>query len=294
MLRYGAIDIGSNGVRLLIADIINKRDGSVTFHKHTLLRVPIRLGDDVFHQGYISEAKANKMIQTMHTFHMLMEIYEVSKYFACATSAMRDAENGQRIVKACADKGINIQIIDGAQEAEIIYKGQLAQHVENDNTYLYIDIGGGSTEISVFHKGQLMDSKSFNLGTIRILDGRDKKEVWEEMHVWIANNTADYDVVYGIGSGGNANKLSRLINKSKDDKPFTAHQLEEMYRTLKDMTVEERIEDFELKADRADVIVPAANLLLNIMRSGKVENILTPRVGVVDGIIRSLIRKELS
>lgn len=230
----------------------------------------------------------------MHTFHMLMEIYEVSKYFACATSAMRDAENGQRIVKACADKGINIQIIDGAQEAEIIYKGQLAQHVENDNTYLYIDIGGGSTEISVFHKGQLMDSKSFNLGTIRILDGRDKKEVWEEMHAWIANNTADYDVVYGIGSGGNANKLSRLINKSKDDKPFTAHQLEEMYRTLKDMTVEERIEDFELKADRADVIVPAATLLLNIMRSGKIENILTPRVGVVDGIIHSLIRKELS
>ncbi|HLQ99825.1 MAG TPA: hypothetical protein VK102_05570 [Sphingobacterium sp.] len=293
-MRYAAIDIGSNGVRLLIADIIKKRDGSITFHKHTLLRVPIRLGNDVFIQGYISDKKVRKMVQTMHAFHLLMKIYDVSTYFACATSAMRDAKNGKKIVKACAEKGVNIKVIDGAQEAEIIYKGQLARHVENDKTYLYIDIGGGSTEISLFHKGELIASKSYNLGTIRILDGQDKAQVWSEMRKWVQKKTQSYNEIYGIGSGGNINKLSRLINKSKDDKPFDIYQLKDMKHVLSSLSIEERIEDFELKADRADVIVPAADLLLAIMEAGRLKNIMTPRIGVVDGIIRSLIRKELS
>lgn len=291
LVRYGAIDIGSNAIRLLIADIIDKGD-EVIYTKNTLLRVPLRLGDDAFINSKISESKFNDLVKTMSAFRSLMDVYKVSEYVACATSAMRESSNGKEIVKACKEAGVDIQIVDGKEEAQIIYGSHLIDKIEKDKVYLYIDIGGGSTEITLFAYGELIASKSFNIGTIRILDNQDSAETWDEMRRWVKEKTKGYKYIYGIGTGGNINKLSRIAN-SKDDVPISYAKLNAVYLYLKSFSLKDRIQVLQLRSDRADVIIPAAEILLTIMKVGQVKSILAPRVGMADGIIQMLINKNL-
>lgn len=289
-MRFAAIDIGSNAVRLLIADILRK-DNKISYTKNTLLRVPLRLGDDAFVDKKISTAKFEDMVKTMRAFKDLIDVYKVSDYVACATSAMRDSENGAQVVAACKEVGIDIRIIDGRMEAKIIYNAYLSGIMDRDKAYLYIDVGGGSTEISLFADGELKGSRSFNLGTIRILDNQDTPETWQDMRVWVKEITKGYKDIYGIGTGGNINKLSRIANKG-EDKPFSYAKLQAIYEHLNSYSLKDRIYDLGLRSDRADVIIPAAEIFLTIMKSGHLKNIVAPRVGLVDGIIQQLIHKN--
>lgn len=291
-MRFAAIDIGSNAIRLLIADILCK-DSKVFYAKNTLLRVPLRLGDDAFLNKKISPPKFEDMVKTMRAFKDLLDVYKVSDYKACATSAMRDSENGAQVVNACKEVGIDINIIDGGDEAKIIYNAYLSGIMDKDKVYLYIDVGGGSTEISLFANGDLKGSKSFNLGTIRILDKQDTPEIWEEMREWVKDMTKDYKEIYGIGTGGNINKLSRMVNNGQD-KPFTYAKLASVYEHLNSFTMDQRIHELGLRSDRADVIIPAAEIFMTIMKTGHLRNIVAPRVGLVDGIIQQLIMRNYS
>lgn len=290
-MRYAAIDIGSNAVRLLIADIIGQKD-QYNFKKNTLLRVPLRLGDDAFIQREISPKKAESLIKTMKAFRELMDVYQVEDYMACATSAMRDAKNGADIVAEVKKNGINIDIIEGAKEAEIIYNSHWDNKMEKDKVYLYIDVGGGSTELSLFANGVLVNSRSFNLGTIRILDNQDEPETWDELKEWVRSNTHMYKQVIGIGTGGNINKLARLSDE-KVDKPLSYAKLKAVYEHLASFSLKERIILLGLNEDRADVIIPASEIFLTIMKYGRLKQIIVPRVGLVDGVIRTLINRNL-
>ncbi|SFC81562.1 exopolyphosphatase / guanosine-5'-triphosphate,3'-diphosphate pyrophosphatase [Parapedobacter composti] len=291
-MRYAAIDIGSNAVRLLIADIIQNND-IVSFKKNTLVRVPLRLGDDAFIDRKISTSKATDLVKTMTAFRNLMDVYKVSEYMACATSAMREAENGTELLKEIKATGIDLEIIAGQEEAKIIYSSHIEQHLGNKKVYLYIDVGGGSTELSVFADTQLVASASFNIGTIRILDNQDKEETWEEMKAWVKTHTQPYKTIYGIGTGGNINKLSRLAS-NKEDKPISYAKLKSLYEYLNSFSLKDRINVLGLNNDRADVIIPACEIFLTLMKYGRLRQIIVPRVGLVDGIIQTLIDKHLS
>lgn len=286
-MRYAAIDIGSNAVRLLIADITDN-NGVFSFKKNTLVRVPLRLGDDAFINREISPAKAVNLVKTMAAFRNLMDVYNVSAYMACATSAMREAANGGALVKEIEAVGVDLRIIDGSEEARIIYNSHIERHLGNNKTYLYVDVGGGSTELSVFSDTALVASASFNIGTIRILDNRDNEETWDEMKAWIRSHTGSFKTVYGIGTGGNINKLSRLANK-KEDKPLSYAKLKSMYEYLSSFSLKDRINVLGLNNDRADVIIPACEIFLTVMKHGRLRQIIVPRVGLVDGIIQTLI-----
>ncbi len=290
-MRYAAIDIGSNAVRLLIADII-QNNGTISFKKNTLVRVPLRLGDDAFIDRHISEPKATDLVKTMVAFRNLMDVYKVSEYMACATSAMREAENSKSLVKEVKEVGIDLQVIGGSEEAEIIYNSHIEQHLGSKKAYLYIDVGGGSTELSVFADTKLVASASFNIGTIRILDNQDKEETWEEMKTWVKNHTRMFKTIYGIGTGGNINKLSRLAN-DKEEKPISYTKLKSLYEYLNSFSLKDRINVLGLNNDRADVIIPACEIFLTLMKYGRLRQVIVPRVGLVDGIIQTLIDKTL-
>lgn len=290
-MRYAAIDIGSNAVRLLIADIVQEKEG-FSFKKNTLLRVPLRLGDDAFIHQKLSSKKADNLVKTMRAFRELMDVYNVEDYMACATSAMRDVTNGPEVVKRVSEIGIDIAIIDGTKEAEIIYNSHLEAKMDMDKVYLYIDVGGGSTELSLFANAKLVNSKSFNLGTIRILDNKDEQETWDDLKEWVTTNTKMYKQVYGIGTGGNINKLSRLANE-KGDKPISYAKLKALYHYLTSYSLKERITLLGLNDDRADVIIPATEIFMTIMKYGHLKQIMVPRVGLVDGVIHTLIKKNL-
>lgn len=290
-MRYAAIDIGSNAVRLLIADII-RNDDVVSFKKNTLVRVPLRLGDDAFIDRRISDSKAEDLVKTMAAFRNLMDVYKVSEYMACATSAMREASNGRMLLREINDAGIELQIIDGSEEAKIIYSSHIEQHLNSNKAYLYIDVGGGSTEVSVFADAELVASASFNIGTIRILDNQDSEETWNEMRTWVKTHTQAFKAVYGIGTGGNINKLSRLANSNKEDKPISFAKLKSLYAYLSSFSLKDRINVLGLNHDRADVIIPACEIFLTLMKSGRLRQIIVPRVGLADGIIQTLIDKH--
>lgn len=290
-MRYAAIDIGSNAMRLLIAEI-QQEESDYIFVKDTLIRVPIRLGGDVFVNSRISDHKAGLLMKAMTAFRNLMDAYEVEDYMACATSAMRDSSNGPELVEAIRAIGIDLQIIDGNREAEIIYSSHIIDKLDPKKNYLYIDVGGGSTELSIFEKSKLTASKSFNIGTIRILDHQDKSETWDEMKAWIKTNAIDYTSLVGIGSGGNINKLFRLSGQAPGEL-LSIETLKSLADMLKSHTVDERIHKLGLKPDRADVIVPACKIFLNVMKWGRMKEIAVPRIGLVDGIIQTLIDKNL-
>jgi len=290
-VRYAAIDIGSNAVRLLIADII-RNDDIVSFKKNTLVRVPLRLGDDAFIDRRISESKAEDLVKTMAAFRNLMDVYKVSDYMACATSAMREAANGDSLLHKISDVGVDLRIIDGSEEAKIIYNSHIEQHLNSNKAYLYIDVGGGSTEVSVFADTKLIASASFNIGTIRILDNQDSEETWDEMRTWVKDHTRGFKAVYGIGTGGNINKLSRLANNNKEDKPISFAKLKSLYEYLSSFSLKDRINVLGLNQDRADVIIPACEIFLTLMKYGHLRQIIVPRVGLADGIIQTLIDKN--
>lgn len=290
-MRYAAIDIGSNAVRLLIADII-QNDKEVSFKKNTLIRVPLRLGDDAFLEKEISVKKTQELVKTMIAFRNLMDVYKVSDYMACATSAMREATNGKSIVELIKkEAAIDLEIVGGQREANIIYSSHIEQTLERKKNYLYIDVGGGSTELSVFSDGELIASRSFNLGGIRILDNQDKEETWSEMKDWVKDKVRDYKNLSGIGTGGNINKLFRMAD-GKDGAPITFTKLRSLYTYLNSFSLKDRINVLGLNSDRADVIIPATEIYLTVMRWGGVKQIFVPRVGLVDGVIQLLIDKN--
>ncbi|SEM63065.1 exopolyphosphatase / guanosine-5'-triphosphate,3'-diphosphate pyrophosphatase [Mucilaginibacter gossypiicola] len=291
-MRYAAIDIGSNAVRLLIADII-QNTGSVSFKKNTLIRVPLRLGDDAFIQQHISEKKTTELVKSMVAFRNLMDVYKVTDYLACATSAMREAKNGEDVVKLIKEEAnIDIEIVHGSKEASIIYASHAEQNIDKSKNYLYVDVGGGSTELSLFSAGELIVSRSFNIGTIRILDNQDTEETWNEMKDFIRDNTRNFKQLSGIGTGGNINKLFRL-SEEKEDMPLTFAKLRSLYTYLSSFSLKDRINVLGLNQDRADVIIPACEIYLTVMKNANIKNIYVPRVGMVDGIIQTLIEKNL-
>jgi exopolyphosphatase/guanosine-5'-triphosphate,3'-diphosphate pyrophosphatase len=290
-LRYAAIDIGSNAVRLLIADII-ENNGSISFKKNTLIRVPLRLGDDAFLDKHLSDKKANDLVKTMHAFRSLMDVYKVTDYLACATSAMREAKNGDEVVKRVKDEAnVDLEIIHGQKEAHIIYASHAEQNIDKSKNYLYIDVGGGSTELSLFSAGELWASKSFNIGTIRMLDNQDTEDTWNEMKEFIRENTKQFKVISGIGTGGNINKLYKL-SEEKDKAPLTFGKLKSLYSYLNSFSLKDRINVLGLNQDRADVIIPACEIYMTVMKCANIKNIYVPTVGLVDGIIQTLIEKN--
>lgn len=292
-MRYAAIDVGSNAVRLLIANII-ENNGSVSFKKNTLVRVPVRLGDDAFLNKHISDKKADDLVKSMQAFKNLMDVFKVTDYMACATSAMREADNGPEVVERIkTEAGIDLQIVHGESEAQIIYASHAEINIDKDKNYLYIDVGGGSTELSLFSRGELQASQSFNLGTIRILDNQDKEETWNEMKDFIREHTRHHKNIFGIGTGGNINKLYKLSNE-KDGAPLTYVKLKSLYNYLDSFSMKERINVLGLNQDRADVIIPACEIYLTVLKCANIKSMYVPTVGMVDGIIQTLIEKNLN
>jgi exopolyphosphatase/guanosine-5'-triphosphate,3'-diphosphate pyrophosphatase len=289
-LKFAAIDMGSNAVRLLLSGVFE--DGySATFRKMSLVRMPIRLGDDAFTQKCISDEKISQLVKTMIGFKHLIESFEPLDFMACATSAMREAENGPQICeRILQDTAIKIEIIDGKKEAQIIFKNKSADLFGGNDAYLYVDIGGGSTEITLFSQGQIIAARSFNIGTIRLLAGLVSKAYWKKMRQWLKNYSAPYSSMAAIGSGGNINKVFRLAN-CKTGKPLSENKMMKVRRFLKHFTVEQRIKELGLRPDRADVIIPALDIYLKVMKWAGVREIYVPQVGLADGIVHILYEK---
>jgi exopolyphosphatase/guanosine-5'-triphosphate,3'-diphosphate pyrophosphatase len=291
-LRYAAIDVGSNAVRLLIAEII-ENNGSISFKKNTLLRVPVRLGDDAFLNKKISDKKANDLIKSMQAFRNLMDVFKVTDYMACATSAMREAVNGQDVANRIKEEAdIDLEIVHGQNEARIIYASHAEVNIDKGKNYLYIDVGGGSTELSLFSGEQLLASQSFNLGTIRILDNQDKDETWTEMKNFIREHTRAHKNIFGIGTGGNINKLYKLSGEKDNSEPLSYLKLKTLYNYLNSFSLKDRINVLGLNQDRADVIIPACEIYLTVLKCAGIKSIYVPTVGLVDGIIQILIDKN--
>lgn len=296
-VNYAAIDIGSNAVRLLIKSIDREAVQEKKIKKVMMLRVPLRLGFDVFSIGELSEKKADKLRRLMKAFRQLMKIYDVDDYRACATSAMRDARNGRTIIKKIEkDTGIRIEIIDGQEEARMIYNNHIECMEDRLGNYMYVDVGGGSTEINLLTNGELVwsVSVSYNIGTVRMLSNAVKEGTWQQMEEELMKVTEGVAAINIIGSGGNINKLFRLADK-KDKKlqRLPVSSLQTVYDVLKPLTPEERVEAFSLKQDRADVIVPAAEIFLKIAEVVHAEYIYVPVIGLSDGIIDNLYAKSL-
>ncbi|MBA6152596.1 Ppx/GppA phosphatase family protein [Gelidibacter maritimus] len=286
--KYAAIDIGSNAVRLLISNIIEQKGKPTLFRKSSLVRVPIRLGADVFLNQKISKENELRMVDTMNAFKLLMRSHRVVAYKACATSAMREAENGSDIVKLIKKQTkIKIDVIDGEEEASIIAATDLNQFIDRTKTYLYVDVGGGSTEFSVIHKGETAASKSFKIGTVRLLNDIVQKEVWLELEAWIKESTKDYEKIELLGSGGNINKIFKISGRAAG-KPLTYFYLTSYYNMLQTYSYEERITELDLNQDRADVIIPATRIYLSAMKWSNAKYIYVPKIGLSDGIVKSV------
>lgn len=295
--NLAAIDIGSNAARLLIKSVTRQEDGTLQFQKLQFVRFPLRLGLDVFTQGKISKEREQQFLRMIKAFRQLMIIYNVADFKACATAALRDAKNGTKIIKRIHhDTGIPIEIISGEEEARTIYDNHIekllitsANAQRGDAAYLYVDVGGGSTEVSCIAGGQLLESRSFNIGTLRMLSGTVSLESVNDMCDQICAMLNGHPEVSIIGSGGNINKLFRLVpKKSKLKDRITLPQLEKLYGQLSSLSIEERIREFDLRPDRADVIVPAAQLFIAIARAVNAPSVLVPTIGLADGIINKL------
>jgi exopolyphosphatase/guanosine-5'-triphosphate,3'-diphosphate pyrophosphatase len=287
-LRLAAIDIGSNAARLLIADLSNDITGKLQFNKLNLVRVPLRLGFDVFEKGEISKEKRGMILQTMKAYSHLINAYGVTNTIACATSAMRDAKNSQDIIrKIKMETGLDIEIISGEFEASLIYENHVAEQMDTDHSYLYIDVGGGSTELTFFAEGKLIFKESFNIGTIRILKELVEDSKWNDVKEYIKQKTKGYKKIVAIGTGGNINKVFSL-SKKKDGKPLTLDLLKDYYKEIASFSLEDRINIYKLREDRADVIVPALQIYINVMRWADADEIYVPKIGLADGLIQHL------
>jgi exopolyphosphatase/guanosine-5'-triphosphate,3'-diphosphate pyrophosphatase len=287
-VRLAAIDIGSNAARLLISDVIPGPKMNPEFIKLALIRVPLRLGFDVFDKGEITQAKVEKIIKTIKSYKLLLDIYDVKHLKACATSAMRDAANGESIIRKVKEEtGIEIKIISGQEEASFIYENHIADNMTSDESYLYIDVGGGSTELTFFSDGKLVFKESFNIGTIRLLKNQVTEAHWDAMKEFVKSKTKGYHHVTAIGSGGNINKIFSL-SKRKEGKPLSLDMLRDYYKEFSGMSLTQRISMYKLREDRADVIVPALLIYINVMRWTDTDEIFVPKIGLADGLIHTL------
>lgn len=286
--KFAAIDIGSNAIRLLTHNVIEESGKTTQFRKSALIRVPVRLGEDSFTVGEISENNIARMVKTMKSFQLLMEVAGVEQYRACATSAMREASNGNEVITTIASEtGIKIEVIDGKQEAAIIASTDLKELIRPDQSYLYIDVGGGSTEFTLFTNGKIERSKSFKLGTVRLLNNMVGEGTWNKLQEWITANVKNASKLSIIGSGGNINKLHKMSGR-KEGQPLSYIWLNAQYHFLESLTYDERISELGLNPDRADVIIPATRIFLSAARWSGAKKIHVPKIGLSDGIIKNL------
>lgn len=292
--KYAAIDIGSNAIRLLIATVIEKEGSPPLFKKTSLVRVPIRLGADVFLEQKISVKNTARMLEAMEAFRLIMKNHNVVEYRACATSAMREARNGQEIANKIKETtGIQIHIIDGKDEAAIIASTDLKELISDNKVFLYVDVGGGSTEFTIFANGKNINSRSFQLGTVRILNDMVRESMWDEVEIWIKENLKPYEKVDVIGSGGNINSIYKFSGK-KVGKPLSYFFMANYFEKIKEMTFHERIFELQMNPDRADVIIPATRIYLSAMKWSKAKNIYVPKIGLADGIVKSLYNERMA
>lgn len=287
-MKLAAIDIGSNAARLLITEAIEGGNGKPEFNKLNLVRVPLRLGFDVFEKGEISKPKIIMMVQTMKAYKILLSVYEVQHVKACATSAMRDAVNGADVINRIErETGIHIQIITGDEEAAFIYESHIAENLDKEHSYLYIDVGGGSTELTFFDENKLSYKNSFDVGTIRLLKNMVTESQWDSLLEQVKANIKSKLPIVAIGSGGNINKVFS-ISKKKDGKSLSLDLLKDYYKELSNVNLEERINLYKMRRDRADVIVPALQIYVNVMRWAGINEIYVPKIGLADGLIQNL------
>ncbi len=287
---FAAVDIGSNAMRLLFCRAYDV-NGKPHFAKEELIRLPIRLGEDVFLNGKISDRKADKLLTAMRGFRELIKVYEVDDYRAVATSAMRDASNSSEIIKRIKDEAnLDVEIIDGKLEAQLVFSNHIEQMLNPKHAYMYIDVGGGSTELTIYHNQKSIASKSFNIGTVRLLLDKVDKDEWERMKDWVKEKTYGIKPIHAIGSGGNINKIFKM--SKKDNKNLSYSKLKSIHDMLNSYTVQERIDVLGLKPDRADVIVHASKIFITIMKTADIEDVYVPQIGLSDGIVHELYEKN--
>ena len=290
--KFAAIDIGSNAIRILISNVIQTEDKSVYFQKNSLVRVPIRLGEDSFTMGEISKRNIKRMVKAMKAFKLLMNVHGVSEYLAFGTSALREANNGSHVIDIIKKKaGVKVEIIDGTKEAEIISNSKISDFLNTRKTLLLVDVGGGSTEFTILNEGKNITSKSFKIGTVRLINNMVDERVWEQIKIWLQKHTKEFNKITLLGSGGNINKLIKL-SKVKEGKPLSLISLNLIYKELESLSYEERMINFELNPDRADVILPAARIYLKALEWSGGQNIYVPKVGLSDGMIKYLYKKS--
>lgn len=288
--KLAAIDIGSNAMRLLINYVYEVPGSKPVFNKTSIVRMPIRLGEDVFTHKEISEKNTARLIDAMKAYKLMMDIYGVEHYLAYATSAMRESENGKEVVrKIKKQSGISIEIIDGTTEAELIFATELQNFILDGNNYLYVDVGGGSTELTLISDGEVQFSKSFQVGTVRLLEGKVEQNVYPEMKKWIEENIRKHDVDL-IGSGGNINHVYKYSGV-KLGKPLAGSYLRSRYKKVREMSYEERLQELNMKTDRADVVEYALEIYTKVMKWSRAKKIHVPKIGISDGMIRSLYEK---
>ncbi|MGB5360791.1 MAG: exopolyphosphatase, partial [Eudoraea sp.] len=286
--KFAAIDVGSNAIRLLVHNVIEERDKETRFRKNVLIRVPVRLGEDSFTKGAISEFNTERIVKTMKSFSLLMEVIGVEKYKACATSAMREARNGNKVIaRILKESGIAIELINGKEEASIIASTDLKKLIQTDQSYLYIDVGGGSTEFTLFTKGRIKVSRSFKIGTVRLLNNMVNEDIWNDIEKWIRKISKGTSKISIIGSGGNINKLHKLSGR-REGEALSNIWLNAQYNFLNSMSYEDRISELGLNPDRADVIIPATRIFLFSAKWSGARKIHVPKIGLSDGIIKTL------
>lgn len=290
--KYAAIDVGSNAIRLLIMNIIERKGEEPLFTKNAIIRAPIRLGSDSFVVGEISPKKKKRMIDSIKAFQLLMKVHNVDRYLAYATSALREANNGLQVTAEIRKKtGVKIEIIDGHREAEIIASTDLYKVVKPDENYLFVDVGGGSTELTVYSQGQIVVSKSFKIGTVRLLKKMVDKSVWNSYKRWIIKHTSGYEKMSVLGSGGTINSLFKLSGNSAGE-PLSYDFIKEKYKTFQSMSPKQMMVDFSFNADRADVIEQATRIYLMGMKHSNSTQIHVPKVGLADGMVKLLYKEK--
>lgn len=290
-MKFASIDIGSNAVRLLFCNVIEDK-GRTQFKKAELIRIPLRLGEDAFLKKRISRGKADRLVTTMKAFRHLITVSEVAAHRACATAALRAAENTPELVRRIKkEAGISIEVIDGRTEAKIIYANHAEDNLIRNAAYLYIDIGGGSTELTLIDKGKCVASRSFNIGTILFLYDKVEKEEWMRFKKWVRDRADGRQTITAIGSGGNINKLYKMSEK-KGKEPMTYKNIKMLARLIESYSTKDRVKILGLNPDRADVIMPAAKILLSIMKNAGIDKLLVPEIGLSDGIVHGLYARH--
>lgn len=291
--KIAGIDIGSNSVRLLVSNVIRDKQ-VILYKKSSLTRLPIRLGEDAFTRNKISKKNIGKLITGLQAYQKIMDVHGVEYFRACATSALRESSNGAEVVaKVKEATGIQIDLIDGAEEAHIIFNSEMISSLrEQEDTFLYIDVGGGSTELTFFHQNEIVDSISFKIGTIRLLNNMVEKADWEPMKQWIREKTANYNDILMVGSGGNINTTFKMSER-RVGHPLSLNYLESTYDMLSKFTASERMIKFDLNPDRADVITHALRIYISAMMWARSERMLVPKKGLADGLVRSIFRQHV-